>query len=42
MIISIMVPSMLVGENDEEKEVTIDKVKLLTIGTRFGSPKLED
>ena len=27
---------MLIGEGGEEKETAIDKVKLLTIGTRFG------
>ena len=32
-----MVPSILIGESGEEKEVAVDKVKLLMIGTRSGN-----
>lgn len=35
VFISIMVPAMLLGEEDKETEIAIDKVKLLMIGTRF-------
>lgn len=38
--ISIMVPSILIGEANKEEETAIDKVKLLTIGTRFVATKL--
>ena len=31
-----MVPSILTGGSGEEKEIAIDKVKLLMIGTRSG------
>ena len=34
--ISITVPSILTGGSGEEKEIAIDKVKLLMIGTRSG------